>query len=139
LEATKETQALSLNSFALVVSCVAASSLLIVLALDPRRLDAAGRWAVLYGGALAVLNAVGAYGLVLWSDRRPTIVFLRTVLWGTLGRMVTLLLGVAVGIRALGLPRVPLIVSLLSYFLLFFVMQITILHRRAPVAPGGAL
>jgi hypothetical protein len=129
---------LSFNRYTLVVSCLAASSLLIALALDPRRLDAAGGWAALYGGALAALNAVGAYWLVLWSDGRPTVVFLRTILWGTLGRMVTLLLGVAVGILALGLPRVPLIVSLLSYFLLFLVMQITILHRRAPVAPREA-
>jgi hypothetical protein len=117
---------------------VAASSLLIAWALGLRRLDSAARWAALYGGALAVLNAVAAYVLVLWSDRRPTTVFLRTVLWGTLGRMVTLLSGVAVGILVLGLPRVPLVVSLLSCFLVFFVMQITIFHRRAPVAPGEA-
>ena len=63
--------------------------------------------------------------------------FLRAVLWGTLGRMVALLAGVAAGILVLGLPRVPLVVSLLSCFLVFFVMQITIVHRRAPIAPGG--
>ena len=34
-------------------------------------------------------------------------------------------------------PRVPLVVSLLSYFLIFFVIQTTIFHRRAAIAPGG--
>lgn len=129
---------MSLSRYTLIVSGLAASSLLIALAFAPRRLDVAGRWAALYGSALAVGNAVCAYSLVLWSDRRRTTVFLRAILWGTLGRMLTLLVGVAVGVLALGLPRVPLVVSLLAYFLLFFVMQITIFHRRAPIAPGDA-
>jgi len=118
---------------------VAVSSLLIAWALGLRRLDAAARWATLYGGVLAVLNTVAGYFLVLWSDRRPTTVFLRAVLWGSLGRMAALLAAVAAGILVLGLPRVPLVVSLLSGFLVFFVMQITILHRRAPIAPGAVL
>jgi hypothetical protein len=129
----------SLSRYTFVVSAVAASSLLLVWGVGPHRLDAMDRWAALYGGTLALLNTVGAYFLVLWSDRRPTVVFLRTVLWGTLGRMMALLVGVVVGILALGLPRMPLIVSLLAYFLVFFVIQTTILHRRAPTAPREAL
>jgi hypothetical protein len=129
----------SLSRYILVVSAVAGSSLLVLWGLAPQDLDVMGRWAALYGAALAVLNAVCAYSLVLWSDRRPTIVFLRTILWGTLGRMLALLVGVAAGVLALDLPRVPLVVSLLVYFLLFFVMQITIVHRRAPIAPREAL
>lgn len=137
MEATNRPQALSLSRYTLLVTGVAAISFLIAWALGLRRLDTAGRWAALYGGALAVLNAVSAYFLVVWSDRRPTTVFLRAVLWGTLGRMAALLLGAAAGILALGLPRVPLVVSLLSYFLIFLVMQTTIFHRRAAIAPGG--
>jgi hypothetical protein len=129
---------LSLSRYTLLVSAVGASSLVVVWGGGPLRLDASGRGAALYGVALAALNAVCAYGLVLWSDRRPTTVFLRAILWGTLGRMLTLLVAVAVGIRVLDLPRVPLVVSLLLYFLLFFIMQTTIVHRRAPVAPGDA-
>jgi hypothetical protein len=53
--------------------------------------------------------------------------------------MVALLAAVAVGLLAFDLPKVPLVVSLLSYFLLFFVMHTTTVHRRAPAAPGGAL
>ena len=137
MEATNRPQALSLSKYTLLVTGVAVSSFLIAWALGLRRLDAAGRWAALYGGALAVLNAVAAYFLVVWSDRRPTTVFLRAVLWGTVGRMAALLLGVAAGILTLGLPRVPLVVSLLSCFLVFLVMEITIFHRRAAIAPGG--
>jgi hypothetical protein len=128
----------SLSRYTLVVLAVVVLSVLAVWGLAARHLDAMARWAALYGGVLAALNAVCAYSLVLWSDRRPTVVFLRTILWGTLGRMLALLVGVVVGILALGLPRMPLIVSLLSYFLLFFVMQITIVHRRAPTAPREA-
>jgi hypothetical protein len=130
---------LSLSRYTFVVSAVAASSLLFVWDRGPFRLDAEGRWAVLYGVALAALNAVCAYSLVLWSEGRPTTAFLRAILWGTLGRMVALLAAVAVGLLAFDLPKVPLVVSLLSYFLLFFVMHTTIVHRRAPAAPGGAL
>jgi len=132
---------LSLTRYTLVVSAVATSSLLVVWGGGPLRLDLgeAGRWAALYGVSLAALNAVCAYSLVLWSDRRSTAVFLRAILWGTLGRMVALLAAVAVGIRVLDLPRVPLVVSLLVYFLLFFIMHTTIVHRRTPVAPGDVL
>lgn len=130
---------MSLSRYTLLVSAIAGCSLLLVWGLGPRRLDVMARWAALYGGALALLNTVCAYSLVLWSDHRPTTAFLRTILWGTLGRMVALLVGVVVGVLALDLPRVPLVVSLLSYFLVFFVMQIAILHRRAPTAPREAL
>ena len=128
---------MSLRRYTLLVIGVAASSFLIAWALGLRRLDAASRWAALYGSTLAVLNAVSAYFLVVWSDRRPTTAFLRAILWGTLGRMGVLLLAVVAGILALGLPRVPLVVSLLSCFLVFLVMEITIFHRRAAIAPGG--
>jgi hypothetical protein len=126
---------LSLSRYTFVVSALAASSLLVAWGGGPLRLDLASRLATLYGACLAALNAVCAYSLVLWSDRRPTTVFLRAILWGTLGRMLALLAAVAAGVLAFDLPRVPLVVSLLFYFLLFFVMQTTILHRRAPVAP----
>jgi hypothetical protein len=136
LEAKREQQALSLSRYTLVVSAVAASSLLVVWGGGLLRLDETGRWAALYGVSLAALNAVCAYSLVLWSDRRSTAVFLRAILWGTLGRMMALLAAVAVGIRVLDLPRVPLVVSLLLYFLLFFIMHTTIVHRRRPVSFG---
>ena len=38
-------------------------------------------------------------------------------------------------IVAVDLPRVPLAISLLSYFVLFLVMEISILHRRTSPLP----
>ena len=49
--------------------------------------------------------------------------------------MAVLLIAVVAGIVLFGLPRVPLAVSLLSYFVLFLVMEITILHRRTSPLP----
>ena len=53
----------------------------------------------------------------------------------------TLLLAALVaGVLLLGLPKLPLAFSLLSYFVLFLVMELTILHRHTttPAAPSGA-
>ena len=44
--------------------------------------------------------------------------------------MVVMLAAVVVGLLALGLPRLPLAFSLLSYFVVFLAMELTILHRQ---------
>lgn len=116
---------------------VAASLLAIAWSLGLRQLDGASRWAAVYGAALAVANTILAHFLVLWSEGRPTNVFLGTVLGGMVGRMAVLLLAVVAGIAGLGLPRLPLAISLLSCFVLFLVMEITILHRRTPALSGA--
>jgi hypothetical protein len=138
LEATDGSQTLSLRRYTLLVTGVAASSLLVAWSLGLGGRDTASRWATLYGGALAVLNAVAAYFLVVWSDRRPTSVFFRVVLWGTAGRMAALVGAVAAGILVLGLPRLPLVVSVLAYFVVFLALELTILHRRVAPVPGGS-
>jgi hypothetical protein len=115
---------------------VASSLLVLAWPLGLRKLDAASRWAALYGSALAVLNTILAHFLVQWSARRSTNVFLGAVLGGMVGRMALLLLAVVAGIVMLELPRLPLAASLLSCFVLFLVMEMIILHRRAPAVPG---
>ena len=65
-----------------------------------------------------------------WSAGRSTNAFLRAVLGGMVGRMVLMLAAVVAGVLALGLPRLPLAFSLLSYFVVFLVMELSILHRR---------
>ena len=116
---------------------VAVSLMALAWPLGLRKLDAASRWAVLYGSGLAVLNTILAHFLVQWSASRSTNVFLGAVLGGMVGRMAVLLLAVVAGIVLFGLPRLPLAVSLLSYFVLFLVMEIAILHRRTPALPGA--
>ena len=113
---------MSLGRYALLVVGVAASSLLVAWPLGLRRMEAAGRWAAVYGATLAVLNTIAAHAILLWSNRRSTNVFLGMVLGGMVGRMALLLGAVVAGVLLLGLPKVPLAVCLLLYFVLFLVM-----------------
>ena len=131
---------MSLVRYSLLVTVVALSSLLVAWLLGLRRMDAPGRWAAVYGSGLALVNTILAHFIVLWSDRRSTNVFLGAVLGGMVGRMALLLLAVVAGILLLGLPKIPLALSLLFYFVLFLVLELTILHRRTqrPALPGGA-
>jgi hypothetical protein len=46
------------------------------------------------------------------------------------GRMGLMLAAVVAGVLLLGLPKLPLAASLLSYFVLFLVMELSVLHRR---------
>jgi hypothetical protein len=84
---------------------------------------------------LAALNTVGAYALVLWSSRRSTNVFLGAVLGGMVGRMALLLAAVVLSVLALGLPKLPLALSLLAYFVVFLVIELAVLHRRTSPRP----
>ena len=81
---------------------------------------------------MAALNTLAAYGLVLWSSGRSTNAFMGAVLGGMVGRMGAMLLAVVALILALGLPKVPLAVSLLAYFVVFLVMELSVLHKRVP-------
>jgi hypothetical protein len=100
-----------------------------------RGLEPRARWAAFLGGALAALNAITAYLLVLWSAPRPTGAFLRAILGGMVGRMAFLLAAVVGAVLGLGLPSVPLTVSLLTYFVLFLVLELAVLHMRATAVP----
>jgi hypothetical protein len=98
--------------------------------LEPR-----ARGAAFLGGALAALNAITAYSLVLWSASRPTGAFMKAILGGMVGRMAFLLAAVILAVLGLGLPSVPLAVSLLAYFVLFLVLELAVLHKRATAVP----
>lgn len=123
---------MSLGKYSLLVIVVALSSLLLAWPIVLRRMDMPARWAALYGSALALVNTILAHSIVLWSDRRSTNVFLGAVLGGMVGRMGLLLIAVLAGVLVLDLPKVPLAVALLAYFVLFLVMELAILHRRSP-------
>jgi hypothetical protein len=129
---------LSLGRYAIIVLGVVVSSLALAWLVALRRLDVASRWAAVFGGALAAANTIVAHGLVLWSARRSTNAFLGAVLGGMVGRMALMLVAVVAGVLLLGLPKVPLAVSLLSYFVLFLVVEVRVLHRRTMASPGAA-
>lgn len=121
---------MSLARYALLVAGVVAGSLALFAALLGGRTSVATLEAAALGGALAAANTLLAYSLVLWSERRSPQVFLGAVLGGMLGRLGLLLAAVVGAVLGLGLPKVPLAVSLLAYFTFFLVLELAILHRR---------
>jgi hypothetical protein len=97
-------------------------------------LAAGHRGAALAGALLAAANTLAAYGLVLWASERSTNAFLGAVLGGMVGRMGLMLAAVVAAVLLFGLPKVPLAVSLLAYFVLFLVFELTVLQRRTTSA-----
>jgi len=128
---------LSLLRYSILVTGVAAVTFTLAWAVALRRVEAPVRGAAAFGAALAVANTVLAHALVLWSARRSTNAFLGAVLGGMVGRMALMLGAVVAGVLLLGLPKLPLAVSLLSYFVLFLVLELSILHRRTTPARLG--
>jgi branched-subunit amino acid ABC-type transport system permease component len=130
LEDGHGTETVSLSRYTLIVLAVVAGGLVLAWPLGLRGLEPRGRWAALLGGVLAALNTLAAYGLARWSIGRSTNAFLGAVLGGMVGRMGLMLAAVVAGVLALGLPKIPLAISLLSYFVVFLVMELALLHKR---------
>ena len=121
---------MSFGRYAALVLAVVAVSLGALWAL----LAEESRAAALFGAGLAAVNTLAAYALVLWAAGRSTNAFLGAVLGGMVGRMGVMLAAVVAAVLFLGLPKVPLAVSLLAYFVLFLVFELTILQRRTSAA-----
>lgn len=107
--------------------------LVVTLGLAWPTLDGA-RPAVGYGAALAALNTLAAYVLASWSFGRSNTVFLGAVLGGMIGRMGLMLAAVAAGVLLLDLPKAPLGVSVLFYFVVFLVFELAVLHKQTSPA-----
>lgn len=122
---------MTLARYATVVAAVVLVSL---GALWPA-LEGPARRAVAAGAGLAAANTLAAYGLAVWSAGRTTHVFMGAVLGGMVGRMALMLAAVVAGVLLLALPKVPLAVSLLSYFVVFLVFELALLHRRTSRRP----
>jgi hypothetical protein len=119
----------SLGRYSMIVATMAAVPLAALWPLLGARQDGSFAAAAL-GCALASLNAMAAFALVAWSSGRSNTVFFRAVLGGTLGRMVLLLGAVAGAIVLLGLPKLPLVIALLSYYVAFLALELAVVHRR---------
>ena len=120
---------MSLGRYTLVVLGFATVSLGVVAAFR-ESLGPAGLVATLVGAALAAANTLAAYALVVWSTRRSAQVFMGSLLGGMLGRMALMLAAVAAAILYFGLPQVPLVFSLLAYFVGFLVLELCVIQRR---------
>lgn len=120
---------MSVGRYTATAAIVVASSLGAVVLGLRGRLDAADITALVVGAALALANSVAAYGLVSWSAERSTAWFFRAILGGMLARMTFLLGAVLVGILFLDLPRLPLVFSLLGYFVALLVFEVAVVAR----------
>jgi hypothetical protein len=129
---------MSFGRYAALVLGVVAVSQAVVGLLFRGRLERAALYGVLLGAALAAANTLAAYGLVLWAQRRSTNTFMGAVLGGMVGRMGLMLAAVVASVLGLGLPKVPLALSLLAYFVLFLVFEISVLQKQRPGAVEGA-
>ena len=129
---------MSLGRYSILVLGVVLVTLGLAWPLALGRLDARARWAVAFGGAIAILNTTAAHALARWSAGRSTGAFLSAMLGGMLGRMAFMLAAVLVGILVLDLPRLPLAFSLLSYFVVFLALELALLQRQATAPPGVA-
>jgi branched-subunit amino acid ABC-type transport system permease component len=118
----------SLLRYSILVLAVAGATLLAATLVVPRGTPVLT--AVAFGAALATLNTLATHALVRWSERRSTKVFLGAILGGMVGRMALMLAAVLVGVLVLGLPQLPLVVSLLGYFVLFMILELTLQHRH---------
>ena len=129
---------MSLPRYAAFVMAVLAATLTVVwLAWGERSGDRAFVGVAL-GAAMAASNTLAAYGIVRWAERRSTNTFMGAVLGGMVGRMGVMLAGVVGAVLLLGVPKVPLAVSLLSYFVFFLVFEIAVLQQKRPGTPAGA-
>jgi hypothetical protein len=133
LEDSHGIEAVSLGRYTSIVLTTVAGGLGLAWPLGLRGLDPRARWAALFGGALAAINTLAAYALASWSIGRSNNAFLGAVLGGMVGRMGLMLVAVVAAVLALGLPKVPLAISLLSYFVVFLVMELALLHKRTSV------
>lgn len=120
---------MSLGRYTLVVLAFVTVSLGVVAAFR-EALGPAGLLATGVGAGLAAANTLAAYGLLVWSARRSAHVFMGSLLGGMLGRMALMLVAVSVAILYFGLPQVPLVFSLLAYFVGFLVLELCVVQRR---------
>jgi hypothetical protein len=120
----------SVGRYAAVVLGVVAGSLGLWWLIAGRSRGGPELGAVAFGAGLAAVNTIAAHALVLWSQPRSVNAFLGAVLGGMVGRMGLMLAAVVAAVLGLGLPKVPLAVSLLGHFVAFLVAELTILHRR---------
>jgi hypothetical protein len=130
---------LSLLRYSVLVLGIAAATFALAWGVALRRADSPTRWAAAFGAGLALVNTIAAHALVRWSSGRSTKAFLGAVLGGMVGRMAAMLAAVVAAVVGLGLPSVPLAVSLLSYFVAFLVMEIAILDRHTGATVAKAL
>ena len=127
---------MSVGRYAGIVGAVVAVTLAALVMGLAGRLASGDVTALLIGSVLAAVNSIAAYWLVVWSAGRSTVWFFRAILGGMLGRMTFMLAAVVAGILLFGLPRLPLVFSLLGYFVALLVFELVVVSRRLSQPAG---
>jgi hypothetical protein len=86
--------------------------------------------AVLAGGVLSTLNVLLGYLAIEYSFNKSYSVFLKAVLGGMGARMMLMLGALLVLIKVFGFNVVGLVVSLLSFYAIFLVLEVVFIHRK---------
>jgi hypothetical protein len=128
---------MSVGRYALLLLALVTGSVAVAWPLLLSRLSAGERAAAGAGMLIAVTNALVAYALVHWSERRSNRLFFRAVLGGMLGRMTFMLAAVLGSVRLLRLPLLPLVFALLGYFTAFLALEVAIVSRRRIASPAA--
>jgi hypothetical protein len=128
----------SLIRYSVLVLGIALATFGLAWAAALREADRPTREAAAFGAALALANTIAAHALVRWSSRRSMKAFLGAVLGGMAGRMAVMITAVVTAVVWLELPRLALVASLLPYFVLYLVVELTVLHRTTGASGGGA-
>ena len=127
---------MSIARYAGIVAAGVAATLAALVVGMGGRLTAADVTALLAGALLAAANSVAAFALVAWSAGRSNTAFFRAILGGMLARMTVMLAAVVAGILLLGLPRLPLVFSLLAYFVALLAFELAVISRRLSQPAG---
>jgi hypothetical protein len=122
-----DTKAMSAVRFSLLACAVTGLGGAMGLALAQ---DAPQRRAVALGAGLALVNSVAAFASSTFALRRSPRVFVGVVLGGMGVRMAILLGAVVVAVLGAGMPRIPLVVSLLAHFVVLLSLELLLLHRN---------
>jgi hypothetical protein len=88
--------------------------------------------AVALGAFLSGANTVAAFFLVTWAQGKATGTFMTAVLGGMMVRMALMLGAVVFVLKAVGLPRMPFVISLLGSFVAFLALELWFLPGRRP-------
>lgn len=88
--------------------------------------------AVAFGVGLAALNTLAAHFFATWSAGKSMGTFMTAVLGGMGLRMAVMLAAVLFALEVLGMPRLPLVISLLVPFAAFLVLELWLTAGRRP-------
>jgi hypothetical protein len=92
-------------------------------------LEGPTRRAAALGGMLSALNTLCAYALSLWGVRRSMNAFMGAVLGGMVGRMGVMLAAIVALVVFLDVPKWPLAIAVLGYFVPFLVLELSLLQK----------